>query len=75
MAATQSNLTAATPKGSTHNVSTPKVSQVWASQADPDASPHTGDGTATVKATHNTSGAPVSAIKANQRRPDQSPHA
>jgi hypothetical protein len=69
--------TAATPKGTTHNVSTPKASQVPASQAEPDASPHSG-GTgfhATAKATHNVSTPSKSQISASQRRPDESPHA
>jgi hypothetical protein len=69
--------TAATPKGSTHNVSTPKAKQVATSQAAPGASPHSG-GTgfhATAKATHNVSTPLKDAIPAGQRRPDQSPHA
>lgn len=69
--------TAATPKGSTHNVSTPKVDAIPASQAAPDASPHTG-GTgfhATAKSTHNVSTPKKSQISAGQRRPDVSPHA
>lgn len=68
--------TAATPKGSTHNVSTPKVKQVPTSQAAPGASPHTG-GTgfhATAKTTHNVSGPKKSQIPAGQKRPDVSPH-
>jgi hypothetical protein len=69
--------TAATPKGSTHNTSTPKVSQVPAGQAAPDASPHSGSGAkATAKgSTHNVSTPKRSVIPTGQRRPDESPHA
>lgn len=68
--------TAATPKGSTHNVSTPKVSALPSTQAAPGASPHTATTGfhATAKATHNTSGPKKSVIPAGQKRPDVSPH-
>lgn len=68
--------TAATPKGTTHNVSTPLAPQVDPGQAAPDASPHTATGVvATAKATHNVSTPVSSQVKAGQRRPDVSPHA
>jgi hypothetical protein len=69
--------TAATPKGTTHNVSTPKAPQVSAGQAAPGASPHSASGTVAtaVGTTHNKSTPKKSAIPAGQRRPDVSPHA
>lgn len=69
--------TAATPKGSTHNVSTPKVDQVPAGQAAPNASPHTATGkVATAKGnTHNVSTPKSKQISASQRKPWESPHA
>jgi hypothetical protein len=68
--------TAATPKGTTHNVSTPLAPQVSPGQAAPNAGPHTATGTvATAKATHNVSTPKKSAIPSGQRRPDESPHA
>lgn len=69
--------TAATPKGSTHNVSTPKVKELPTTQAAPNASPHTGTTGfhATAKSTHNVSTPKKSQISAGQRRPDVSPHA
>lgn len=69
--------TAATPKGSTHNVSTPKAPAVSTNQAAPGASPHTAPSGfhATPKGnTHNTSGPKRSVIPASQKRPDVSPH-
>jgi hypothetical protein len=68
--------TAATPKGSTHNVSTPLAPQVSPGQALPDQDPHDATGTvADAKATHNVSTPKTSAFPAGQRRPDVSPHA
>jgi hypothetical protein len=68
--------TAATPKGSTHNVSTPKAPQIDPGQAAPGASPHSATGVvAAAKATHNVSTPKSPAIKAGQRKPWESPHA
>jgi hypothetical protein len=69
--------TAATPSGTTHNVSTPKASQVSAGQAAPDASPHDATGTVATASgtTHNVSTPSKSIIPAGQRGPDVSPHA
>jgi hypothetical protein len=68
--------TAATPKGSTHNVSTPKAPAIDPGQGAPDASPHDATGVvADAKATHNVSTPKASAVKAGQRKPWESPHA
>lgn len=68
--------TAATPKGSTHNVSTPKAPQIDPGQAKPWEDPHDASGVvADAKATHNVSTPKSSAIKAGQRKPWESPHA
>lgn len=68
--------TAATPKGSTHNVSTPKAPQVSPGQAAPNAGPHSASGVvATAKgSTHNVSTPKASQVKASQKKPWESPH-
>lgn len=70
--------TAATPSGSTHDVSTPKAPQVSPGQAAPWADPHTATGVVAdvaVGGTHNVSTPKTSQIKADQRKPWESPHA
>lgn len=70
--------TAATPKGSTHNVSTPQAPQVDPGQAAPGASPHTATGVVADVAsggTHNVSAPTSPQVKAGQRKPWESPHA
>lgn len=67
--------TPATPKGSTHNVSTPKSPQLSPAQAKPWEGPHSAAGNvATAKATHNTSGPKESVISPDQRAPWEGPH-
>jgi hypothetical protein len=68
--------TAATPKGTTHNVSTPKVSAFPAGQAGPGVDPHDATGkVADAKATHNVSTPKSPGIDPGQRGPGESPHA
>lgn len=65
--------TPATPVGSTHNKSTPKVGQVSFEQAGPAADPHSSAGNVATKvgSTHNKSTPKRSQISPDQRMPWQ----
>lgn len=70
--------TAATPSGSTHNVSKPLAPQVDPGQAAPWENPHDATGIVADVATggtHNVSKPLSPQVKAGQRKPWESPHA